>query len=121
MWNPVPPVISAVDHFELVLNPYTQWFRNAVIKVERTRLGGDVQAQGQRQDWLSALLEQVSIQSAPNLIAFLNKVPFISPLVIDQAIMTLVEKVPYINKSFEVCTFPRCVRHHPSSPARFFL
>ena len=101
MWNPVPPVISAVDHFELVLSPYTRWFRNACVKVERTRLG-DVPAQGERQDWLSALLEQASIDNAPDLIAYLNKVPFISPLVIDQAIMTLVESKPYIDKSFNV-------------------
>jgi len=101
MWNPVPPVISAVDHFELVLSPYTRWFRNACVKVERTRLG-DVPAQGERQDWLSALLEQASIDNAPDLIAYLNKVPFISPLVIDQAIMTLVETKPYIDKSFNV-------------------
>lgn len=101
MWNPIPPVISAVDHFELVLNPYTRWFRNACVKVERTRLG-NVPAQGKRQDWLSALLEQASIDNAPDLIAFLNKIPFISPLVIDQAIMTLVETKPYIDKSFNV-------------------
>jgi hypothetical protein len=101
MWKPVPPVISAVDHFELVLNPYTQWFRNACVKVERTRLG-EVPAEGKRQDWLSALLEQASIDNAPDLIDFLNKIPFISPLVIDQAIMTLVETKPYIDKSFKI-------------------
>jgi len=101
LWKPVPPVIAAVDHFELVINPYKQWFRNACVKVERTRLG-DVAAQGERQDWFSALLEQLSIQSAPDLIAFLNKVPFVSPLVIDQAIMTLVEHAPYIDKSYNI-------------------
>jgi L-gulono-1,4-lactone dehydrogenase len=101
LWNPVPPVISAVDHFELVINPYTRWFRNACVKVERTRLG-ETPAQGQRQDWLSALLEQASIDSAQDLVAILNKVPFISPLVIDWAIMSLVESKPYIDKSFNV-------------------
>ncbi len=101
-WAPVAPPVAAVDHFELVLNPYTCWFRNACVKVERTRLSGDVAPSGQRQDWLSALLEQVSIQSAPDLVALLNKVAFISPLVVDQAIMTLVEHQPYIDKSYNV-------------------
>src|SRR5438552_19186438 len=79
MWNPVPPVISAVDHFELVLNPYTRWFRNACVKVERTRLG-QVPAQGKRQDWLSALMEQAYIDNAGYLIDFLNMHPYIIPL-----------------------------------------
>ncbi|KAK0715177.1 D-arabinono-1,4-lactone oxidase [Lasiosphaeris hirsuta] len=102
LWAPVPPVVSAVDHFELVLNPYTRWFRNACVKVERTRLPGDTPSSGQRQDWLSAILEQVAIQKAPDLVAFLTNVPFVSPLVIDQAIMTLVYKEPYIDKSYNV-------------------
>jgi L-gulono-1,4-lactone dehydrogenase len=100
-WNPVPPIISAVDHFELVLNPYYRLFRNACVKVERTRLG-NVPAQGERQDWVSALLEQASIDNATELVKLLNKIPFISPIVIDQAIMTLVESKPYIDKSFNV-------------------
>jgi L-gulono-1,4-lactone dehydrogenase len=101
MWNPVPPAISSVDHFELVLNPYCRWFRNACVKVERTRLG-DVPPQGQRKDWFDALLEQVSISSAPDLVNFLNKVPFLSPLIIDAAITSLVYEGPYIDKSFNV-------------------
>jgi hypothetical protein len=101
MWNPIAPVISAVDHFELVLNPYASWFRTACIKVERTRLG-NVPAQGERQDWLSALLEQAALDHAPDLIALLNKLPFISPLAIDSAIMSLVETKPYIDKSYNV-------------------
>ncbi|KAK4454192.1 hypothetical protein QBC34DRAFT_155018 [Podospora aff. communis PSN243] len=101
-WKPVAPVVAAVDHFELVLNPYTRWFRNACVKIERTRLPNDTPASGQRQDWLEALLQQVAIQKAPDLVAFLIKIPFISPLVIDQAIMTLVYDEPYIDKSFNV-------------------
>jgi hypothetical protein len=101
MWNPVAPIVSAVDHFELVLNPYNIFFRNACVKVERTRLG-NVATQGERQDWLAAVLEQASIDNAPELIALLNKIPFLSPIVIDQAIMTLVEHKPYIDKSFNV-------------------
>jgi len=100
-WDPVPPIISSFDHFELVLNPYHIFFRNACVTVERTRLG-NVPAQGQRQDWLSAVLEQASIDNAPELVAILNAIPFISPIVIDQAIMTLVEKKPYIDKSYNV-------------------
>jgi L-gulono-1,4-lactone dehydrogenase len=100
-WNPVAPIVADVDHFELVLNPYNRWFRNACIKVERKRLG-DVPQKGQRKDWLGALLEKVAINSAPDLIRLLNKIPFISPLVIDLAIMTLVEEEPYIDKSYNV-------------------
>jgi hypothetical protein len=101
MWNPVAPMVSAVDHFELVLNPYDVFFRHACVKVERTRLG-NVAAQGERQDWLAALLEQASIDNAPALVDILNKIPFISPIVVDQAIMTLVEQKPYIDKSYNV-------------------
>ena len=102
MWKPVAPVVAAVDHFELVLNPYTRWFRNACVTVERTRLPGDTPASGARQDWLEALLQAVAIQKAPDLVAFLTRIPFLSPLVIDQAIMTLVYDEPYIDKSFNV-------------------
>jgi len=102
LWSPVPPAVAAVDHFELVLNPYNLLFRNACVRVERTRLGGDVAPSGQRKDWLAALLEQASIHSAPDLVALLNKVPFLSPLVIDQAIMTLVYQGAYIDQSFRV-------------------
>jgi len=101
-WHPVAPIVAAVDHFELVLNPYTRWFRNACVKVERTRLPNDTPTSGERQDWLEALLQQVAIQKAPDLVAFLSKIPFISPLVIDQAIMTLVYDEPYIDKSYNV-------------------
>jgi L-gulono-1,4-lactone dehydrogenase len=101
-WHPVAPIVAAVDHFELVLNPYTRWFRNACVKIERTRLPNDTPASGQRQDWLEALLQQVAIQKAPDLVAFLSKIPFLSPLVIDQAIMTLVYDEPYIDKSYNV-------------------
>lgn len=104
LWKHVPPIISSVDHFELVLNPYASWFRTACIKVERTRLQGVVQAQGQRQDWLSAALEQAAIAHAPTFIHLLNKAPFISPLAIDSAIMSLKEKTPFIEKSFNVFT-----------------
>jgi len=101
LWKPVPPAVAAVDHFELVLNPYNLLFRNACVKVERTRVG-DAAASGARKDWLAALLEQASIHSAPDLVALLNRVPFLSPLVIDQAIMTLVYEGAYVDKSFNV-------------------
>ena len=43
------PIVSGSDHFELILNPYTRWFRNACVTVARTRLPGAHHAQvGQR-------------------------------------------------------------------------
>ncbi len=101
LWRPMAPIVAATDHFEVVLNPYECWFRNACVKVERTRVG-DAAASGQRQDWLSRLLEQLSIDSAADLVDFLNKAPPLSPLIIDQALMTLVEPAPYTDKSFNV-------------------
>ncbi|KAK5658355.1 hypothetical protein OQA88_2331 [Cercophora sp. LCS_1] len=102
LWKPVAPLVGGVDHFELVLNPYTRWFRNACVKVERTRVPQSTKSEGQRQDWLEVLLEQVAIQKAPELVAFLTKIPFVSPLVIDQAIMTLVYDGPYVDNSYNI-------------------
>ncbi|PKS08088.1 hypothetical protein jhhlp_005363 [Lomentospora prolificans] len=102
LWNPIPPIIADNDHFELVLNPYNRWFRHACVKVERKRLVGNVPQQGERQDWFEALLQQISLQSAPDLVNFLNSIPFLSPLIIDAAIMTLVYEEPYIDKSFNI-------------------
>jgi L-gulono-1,4-lactone dehydrogenase len=102
LWAPVAPAVASVDHFELVLSPYSRWFRHACVKVERTRLVGQVAQSGQRKDWFEALLEQASINSAPDLINLLNSLPFVSPLVIDQAIMTLVYEGAYVDKSYNV-------------------
>jgi hypothetical protein len=103
LWNPVPSLVSSVDHFELVINPYHSWFKVACVKIERTRLG-NVPAQGERQDYLGQLLEQAAIDYSPNLISLLNKLPFISPLAINSAISSLVETKPYIDKSFNIFT-----------------
>lgn len=103
LWNPLPPPLSENDHFELVLNPYNRWFRHACVRVERNRIPGiNVPREGQRQDWLEALLQEVSLRSAPDLVNFLNSVPVLSPLIIDKAIMTLVYEDYYVDKSFNV-------------------
>jgi len=101
LWNPLPAPIASNDHFELVLNPYDVLFRNACIKVERKRVG-DAAPSGERQDWFERLLQEISIQSAPDLVDFLNSIPFLSPLIIDAAINTLVYEEPYTDRSFNV-------------------
>lgn len=101
-WQPVAPIVAAVDHFELVLNPYYRWFRHACVRVDRVRVPADTPSRGQRQDWLEALLQAVAVQKAPELVAFLSKIPFLSPLVIDQAIMTLVYEDEYVDKSWNI-------------------
>lgn len=101
-WNPIAPIVAATDHFELVLNPYMNWSRNSCIRVERKRLYDEVQPSGERMDWLGALLVQFSIYSESSLVEMLNRMPVVSPIAINKAIGTLVEKGPYIDKSFRV-------------------
>jgi len=98
----IAPIVAAVDHFELVINPYYRWFRHACVRVDRVRVSNDTPQKGQRQDWLESLLQTVAVQKAPDLVAFLTKIPFLSPLVIDQAIMTLVYEDEYIDKSYNI-------------------
>ncbi|KXX75490.1 L-gulono-1,4-lactone dehydrogenase [Madurella mycetomatis] len=108
-----PPIVSDPDHFELILNPYTRWFRNACVTVSRTRLPGAHHPQvGQRQDWLSNLLQQIAVERTPDLVAVLRKFPFLSPLAIDQALTTVAghdgdgdgQPDVYVDKSFNVFT-----------------
>jgi L-gulono-1,4-lactone dehydrogenase len=101
LWAPLPRPLAENDHFELVLNPYDVWFRHACIKVERRRVG-NAAAAGERQDWFERLLQELSIRSAPDLVAFLNSVPFLSPLAIDAAIGTLAYEGAYTDASFNV-------------------
>ncbi|GAB1319298.1 D-arabinono-1,4-lactone oxidase [Madurella fahalii] len=113
-WSPHPPaIVSEADHFELILNPYTRWFRNACVTVSRTRLPGAHHAQvGRRQDWLGNLLQQVAVERAGDLVALLAKFPFLSPLAIDQALATVAghdgdgdgRPDVYVDKSFNVFT-----------------
>lgn len=107
------PIVSGSDHFELILNPYTRWFRNACVTVARTRLPGAHHAQvGQRQDWVSNLLQQVAVERTPDLVAILRRLPFLSPLAIDQALTTVAghdgdgdgRPDVYVDKSFNVFT-----------------
>ncbi|OAA58484.1 FAD-dependent oxidoreductase [Niveomyces insectorum RCEF 264] len=121
LWAPVAPAVAAVDHFELVLNPYLSWSHNACIRVERQRLGSGagrgtangrasaaegaaaiILPSGVRLDWLSALLEELSIDSLPRLVGLFNHLPIISPIAINRALAMLVERGPYIDKSFRV-------------------
>ena len=113
MWSPVPEIVSSSEHFELILNPYTRWFRNACLTVSRTRLpGADHPQSGQRQDWLTSLLQQIAVEHTADLVALLRKFPFLSPLAIDQAIMSVSgfdgdgdgRPDPYVDKSFNVFT-----------------
>ncbi|KAK4109112.1 FAD-binding domain-containing protein [Canariomyces notabilis] len=113
-WSTAPPtLVSKPDHFELILNPYKRWFRHACVTVSRTRLPGTHHPQvGQRQDWLSNLLQQIAVERTPDLVAILRKFPFLSPLAIDQAIMTVAghdgdgdgRADIYVDKSFNVFT-----------------
>ena len=102
LWAPIAPAVAGADHFELVLNPYTRWSHNSCVRVERNHVTPNTKPSGARSDWLSTLLEQFGINSIPHVIGVLNRFPAITPIAVNRAIGSLVERGPYTDKSFRV-------------------